>query len=433
MPSNIILSSEEIVICPKCSSKFPVIQGITRQTIEEYEKDFDKILLERTKNLEEELSQKADKTYRSTITELKEEMKQKDEALLEFQEQNKKIKKETEEKIRQDIREEFKALELELAEKKDTIKDFRMKEIELRKDKTKLEEDKQNFELEQQRKLDEAKVQIEDKVTQTIAERFKFKEEEYIKQLESARRANEELTRKLDQGSQQLRGEVLELELESLLRDSFKYDEIQEVAKGIRGADVLQCVFTKTGQKCGLIIWEAKRAQNWSDKWLQKIKDDSINSNADIAIIVTTELPPGCEDLFRIIDGVWVVSNRIIRPVAETLREMLIQKNNIRVQNEGNTRKADLIYAYLSTPQFVQNLSAVIDSYDAMKQDLETEKRAMVKNWKKREMQLDRIVGSMTNIVAPISAIAQGSLPQLDQMEQFMLPGDSQGETLEEK
>ncbi len=255
-----------------------------------------------------------------------------------------------------------------------------------------------------------------------------MKEAEYKKRLEDAGKANAELTRKLEQGSQQLHGEVLELELESILRDSFPNDDIKEIAKGVRGADVLQCVYTQTGHICGTIIWEAKRAQNWSDKWLQKVKDDCMSANADIPVLVSTVLPKDCDEIFKIIDGVWVVSNRIIRPVAETLRVMLIQTNNLKTQNEGSSRKADLIYSYLGTPQFSQNLRSVFETFAYMKRDLDREKSAMYKTWKKRETQLERVAVSMSNMVGQLQAIAQDSLPELDKIDQLLLPGESETE-----
>jgi hypothetical protein len=49
----------------------------------------------------------------------------------------------------------------------------------------------------------------------------------------------EELRRKAEKGSQQLQGEVQELELESMLGSAFVYDTITRVPKGEFGGDVL--------------------------------------------------------------------------------------------------------------------------------------------------------------------------------------------------
>jgi hypothetical protein len=432
MPSNIILSSEEIVVCPKCAHRFAIELGITKQTMEQYEREYDRTFQERSKELKAELSKEAakdaEKLYKSKISELNEQIEASNQELKRSQGQMKKLKAEIEAKAREEFDEERKSMQEQLDEKEAAIKDFRAKEIALRKDRNKLEEEKKNFELEQQRKLDEAKKEIEKRTAEAEAEKFKFKEAEYKKKLNDALQANAELTRKLEQGSQQLQGEVLELELESLLRNSFPYDDIKEIAKGIRGADVLQCVHTQAGMICGAIIWEAKRAQNWSDRWLRKVKDDCIGANADIPVIVSTVLPKECKEPFKIIDGVWVISDSIIRPVAETLRVMLIETNRLKTQNEGSLRKADLIYSYLSTPQFAQNLRSILESFAQMKRDLDREKAAMYRTWKKRETQLERVAVGMSSMVGQIQAIAQDSLPQLESIEQLLLPGESEAE-----
>ena len=135
-----------------------------------------------------------------------------------------------------------------------------------------------------------------------------LKEADYKKKIEDAQKANEVLTRKLSQGSQQLQGEVFELEIENTLNTAFVHDLIDEVKKGQRGADVLQIVKTPNGQVCGKIIWEAKRAENWTDKWIQKLKDDQQEAKADIAVLVSTVMPKGVTDVIVRIGDVWVIS-----------------------------------------------------------------------------------------------------------------------------
>ena len=403
MTHNIILSTDEVITCPSCSKHFPIGQAITVQTIEKYKDEYQMFLQESSKELENRLLEENEKRME-------------------------KLKEGTESKLRKEFDEERKSLKEDLEEKESKIKEFRENELKLLKEQKKLEEDKQNFELEKERELREAKKEIGKKVALAEAGKFEFKEAEYKKRLEDALKANADLTRKLEQGSQQLQGELLEQALEKILRESFIYDDIKEISKGVRGADVLQCVCTKSGQICGTIIWEAKRTQNWSDKWIQKVKDDCISKNADISVIVSTNLPKDCKDLFTIREGVWLCSEKIVRPVAETLREILVQTSNLKLQNEGSSRKADLIYNYLASSQFAQNLRSVFQSFVDMETDLNREKRAMYKNWKKRELQLERIGVSMTNMVEQIQSIAQNSLPELDKIPQLLLPGASEDE-----
>jgi len=429
MGSNIIISSDEIVVCPKCSNKFPIELGITRQVVEQHEEEYERVLLERTDELKETLSKEAantaEKKYKSQISDLVEELDSAKEKLDESEERIKKAKEDTREKVLKEFESERKAYTDELNEKDNLIKDFREKEIGLRKEKKKLEDAKKNFELKMQRELDIAKQEIEKEVRESEAEKFNLKEAEYKKKLGDAQKANEELTRKLEQGSQQLQGEILELELETILRDSFPYDHISEIAKGVRGADVLQCVCTQSGQMCGNILWETKRAQNWSNKWLQKLRDDRTAQNADIAVIVSTTLPKDCTESFKIIEDIWIVSTRVIRPVAETLRIILVESNRLKIANKGKSEKAELIYNYLCSPDFARNIRSIIETFTQMKGDLEREKNATYKTWKKREKQLERVAIGMSTMVGELQAIAQDSLPQLDTIDQLLLPGES--------
>lgn len=403
MNSYIILNTEEVVVCPKCTNRFLIEEGISKQTIEKYKDEYKAVLQENSKELETRLSKDNDKRMEQ-------------------------LQKDTEDKLRKKFDEELALKNDALDEKDSKIKEFRDNELKLLKAQKKLEEDKQDFELIKERELREAKKEIEERAALIEAQRFEFKEAEYKKKLEDAQKANDTLTRKLAQGSQQLQGEVYELGLENTLRGAFIYDDIKEVSKGTRGADVIQCVNTKSGQTCGTIIWEAKRAQNWSDKWIKKVKDDCILENADISVIVSTTLPKDCKELFMIKEGVWLCSEKIVRPVAETLREILIQTSSLKLQNEGSSRKADLLYGYLGSSQFAQNIGSVFQNFVDMETDLNKEKRAMNKHWKTRELQLNRIATSMTNMVAQIQSISQNSLPELSNIPQLLLPGEIETE-----
>ncbi len=252
---KIILSSEELIICPKCQHKFELGEGITRQTIERYEQDFENALKERSAELRKELEQEAERklarTYSTQLDALKEQLTGSQQALQEMKSRVEQVQQDTKAKALADFEVEKRMLQQELSEKDGKLKELRNQEMALRQEKNKLEESRRELELELQRKLDEERKKIEEQIRNTEAERFKLKEAEYQKKIEDAQKANEDLRRKLEQGSQQLQGEVLELELESLLRNSFPLDTIEPIRKGVRGADVLQTVITRTGQSCG--------------------------------------------------------------------------------------------------------------------------------------------------------------------------------------
>lgn len=404
MSSKIILSTDAIIACPNCGNKFPIEQCITRQTIKQYEEEYQTILDNSLKEFEKQLSKQNEKR----ITQLKED---------------------TESKLKLEFEEERKSYKNELEEKNSKIKLFRENELKLIKAQNKLEEEKQNFELQKAKDLIEAKKEIEKKIIISESQKYELKEAEYKKQLGDAIKESEELKHKLEQRSSQLQGEVLELEVEKALRESFTYDDIKDVAKGERGADILQCVCTQSGLVCGTIIWETKRAKNWQDKWLQKVKDDCISAKADIPVIVSTCLPKEYQkEIFAIVDGVWICRKEIVRPVAEALRMMLISNGKIKLQNlqsEGRSRKADLIYNYLESLQFTQNLRSIFETFRDMREDIDRERNNMNKTLKKREVQLERVAVSMSSMIGTIVALAPNSFPELNTIPQLQLPGEN--------
>ncbi len=142
------------------------------------------------------------------------------------------------------------------------MKEFREAELLLRKEKKEVEEQKKEFELSIQRQLDEQKSALRTE----ISHEYQMREAEFRKKIDDAHKANEDLKRKLEQGSQQLQGEVLELELEDMLTHAYPLDQVEAVAKGVRGADVVHTVILRSGTVAGKIIWETKRAENWSNK-----------------------------------------------------------------------------------------------------------------------------------------------------------------------
>ena len=393
-------------------------QGITRHTIERYEDDLAQTLATQKQEMEIQLAKVAERRATQQFTEqlskLQDQLANLKKAEQDARAQVATAQAQAKARAQAEFAQEKAALAQELAEKNSLVKNFRAQELELRKQKSQLEEQQANLQLELERKLDEERARLTTQIGIREAERFSLIEAEYKKKIDDAQKANEDLRRKLDQGSQQLQGEVLELELEHMLGTTFFQDLIEEVKKGQRGADVLQTVRTPTGQICGKIIWEAKRAENWSDKWLQKLKDDQQAANADIAVLVTTAMPKGVSDSFCRLGDVWVVSPEVMRPVAETLRVILLEAQRLKLVNSGRSEKMEQLYNYLSSTQFSQRVRTMLEGFESMRSDLEAEKRAMQRIWAKRQTQIERVTGSMTSVVGELQAIAHDQLPQLD-------------------
>jgi hypothetical protein len=236
------------------------------------------------------------------------------------------------------------------------------------------------------------------------------------KKIASMQKTIEELKRKAEQGSQQLQGEVQEMELEALLRAKFSRDTIEPVPKGEHGGDVPHRVISPLGQLCGTILWESKRTKNWSDGWLAKLRDDQRTAKAEIAVIISQALPKG-SGTFELIDGVWVTHPQAAIPVAVALRYTLIETAMARQASEGQQTKTELLYQYLTGPRFRHRVQAIVEAFVSMKEDLHREKRAIVKQWAKREEQIERVMQSTVGMYGDLQGIAGKTIQEIEGLE----------------
>lgn len=428
MNEKIIVQSDERIVCPKCSHEFSLGDGITRQTIDRHAEEFESMVRQGREELEAHLAREAERKATQhaaeQIAQMQDQVAKAKRAERLAQESLEKARIEGRAALAAEVELERKAMQEDLVRKDVQLNAFREQEIELRRQRQALEDQQRNLEVDLQRRLDEERGKISSAAAQHEAERFSLLEAEYRKKIEDAQRANEDLRRKLDQGSQQLQGEVLELEVERSLATTFFHDLIEEVKKGVRGADVIQTVRTPTGTAAGKIIWEAKRAENWSDKWVQKLKDDQQEAKADLAVLVTTSMPKGVDAPFTRVGDVWVITPQVLRPMAETLRVILLETHKLRQANTGKAEKMELLYGYLTSPTFAQRVRTMLDSFRTMQQDLDAERRAMTKLWARRQTQIDRVTNSMSTVVGELQGLAQDALPSLNSIESLALPGD---------
>ncbi len=234
--------------------------------------------------------------------------------------------------------------------------------------------------------------------------------------LSQMQRQIEDLKHKAEQGSEQLQGEVLELELESLLGGKFPVDSFLPVPKGEHGGDILQRVNGPYGQCCGTILWESKRTKRWNDEWLVKLRDDQRCAKAELAVIVSLALPREC-DTFSCVDGVWIAHPRCAYPVGFALRQTLIEVAAARQAGEGQKTKMELIYEYLTGPRFRLRIEALIEVFSTMSEDLEKERRSILKQWDKRRTQIDRVMQATVGMYGDLQGIAGKSLQEIDGLE----------------
>jgi hypothetical protein len=414
MNSKIILNSDETISCPHCEKPFALRDALTHQLIDRYESEYEALLSQERESLQQsiskEMERKQARELESRLAELKGQLEESQTQAATAKQKLEDAKTKAVEAARAEALQEAKVLQDELAAKDQKLAEFREAELALRKQQKQLEEKQADMELELARKLASERESIEAKVRDS----FSLREAELKKKISDAQKSNEELTRKLEQGSQQLRGEVLELELEGILRQSYPFDDIQEVKKGARGADVVHTVHLRSGTPCGKIVWETKRAENWSTAWVAKLKEDQQAVGADIAVLVSTAFPAGLTDPMALYEGVWLVTPELARGLAEALRTVLIESQRQRAITAGKGEQMEALFDYICSSQFAQRVRSVVEGYEEMHEDLEKEKRAMQRLWKKREGQIGRISNQMISICGELQGISSTSLPHLD-------------------
>jgi hypothetical protein len=266
----------------------------------------------------------------------------------------------------------------------------------------------------------EALQKAEQEMTQRFQEELealRLKQRELEKQRDDAKQVAEDLRRRMAQGSQQLQGEVLELILERELANRFGSDRIEPISKGVFGADVVQHVFSTDARPCGSITWETKNAQNWNPKWLEKLRADMIANKSEFGVLVSTVLPDGVNH-FGHIDGLWVCDLTVWPILASTLRQQLMALTFARLSAQGRDTKMEILYRYLTGPEFRERVNAILRTFVGMKEQLEREKRALIKQWGAREKQIETVIDGLSGMYGDLQGIiGSASLPEISSVK----------------
>ena len=406
------MSNNSTIKCPNCKHEFPIGNALAEEIENDIRAKYKNYLGEAQKKLELEKAQLAkDAEQLKLQTENQEAILADKLRLAKTQLEQEAIKKAASE-----MEIQVKFLNSELTEKDKKLKESQEKELELLAERRKLKEERESFNLEIEKKLSEREKDIFEKAQKVEAEKSSMREQELKKQLEDQKKLIEEMDRKSKQGSMQLQGEVLELALEELLRSSFPYDDIEEVAKGVKGADCVQHVKNNLGHACGKIIYESKRTKAFTNEWIEKLKHDMRAQQADIAVIVTETLPKGM-DAFGIKDGVWICKFGDVKPLAFLLRDSLLKIHNALITQENKGDKMQLLYDYLTANEFRQHIEAVAEGFLALRKSIISEKIQMEKIWKEREKQLDKVLLNTTQFYGSIKGIAGNAVGDLKMLE----------------
>lgn len=362
------------ITCPHCHQTIPLDQVLTHQIEDKFKKEY------------------ADR-YAADVVKIEQQAREKAEALIK-QKLDLELKNSQTELIEAKKRNE--QLITQLTDLNRLIRELR------RKDEERI------LEMEKRLVAEEEKIRADALKKATEEQHLKILEKE--KQLQNALKETEELRRKLQQGSQQNQGEVLELELEKLLKQEFPNDKVTPVGKGVRGADIIQEVWDRTGVRCGTILWETKNAK-WNEEWVGKLKNDQHQLKAETAVIVSENLPPFIKSA-AYYKGVWVVYRVFAVGIAMSLRAGLIQMHLLKRSLQGKAEKKEILWNYLTSIEFKHRMDAIFETFNLMRQDLEREKQFLLKNWAKKEKQLELMTNHTMGLRGDLEGLLGNALPE---------------------
>ena len=289
-------------------------------------------------------------------------------------------------------------------------------ELQLRKEKTAVEQRARDIDLEVARQVDEKRKKIHEQASRDADEAARLKLAEKDKTISDMQLKLEEAQRKATQGSQQLQGDVLEIDFESTLRRMFPQDTIEPVKTGVRGGDILQRVLGEMGRPVGTMFWEIKRAQTWGGDWTTKARQDAADAKAEIATIVSEVLPKGISG-FGPYDGVWCSTPAHAVVLAAALRQGIISTAEARQGALGRETKKDRLYDYMIGPEFRATVEGIALPFHELNEELMAERRATLARWKRQERRIERVLTSIASLQGDLQGIAGNEMLQLPGFE----------------
>jgi hypothetical protein len=410
---------EPTVFCPHCKIEIKLTESLAAPLLESVRRDYEQRLTQKDADMskrEKLLNERAE-----TLEKAKQSVDQQVAQKLQFErgriaaEEGQKARLALGNDLDQKIR-ELNSLQEILKQRDAKLAEAQKAQAELIRKQRELDDAKREMDLTVQKRVQADLSAEREKAKKEAEEELKLKVMEKDQTNTAMQRQIEDLKRRAEQGSQQLQGEVQELELEALLSAKFPRDTIQPVPKGEFGGDVLQRVFGPLNQICGAILWESKRTKNWSDGWLPKLREDQRAAKAEIAVIISQALPKDVET-FGYVDGVWVADPKVALPVAFSLRQTLIEVACARQASQGQQTKMEMVYGYLTGPRFRQRVQAIVEAFSSMKEDLDREKKAITRQWAKREEQIDRVMQATVGMYGDLQGIAGKTLQEIEGLE----------------
>ena len=415
--------TEPTITCPSCKIEIKLTESLAAPLVAATRKQFEQQLAQKDSDIAQREQAMRDKEKQLAEDKHKLDDQVADQVAAQLKEERSRVIAEEAKKAKLASAAELDNKARELSELQEVLKtnngklaEAQKAQAELIKKQRELDDAKRELDLTVEKRVQDGLTVVRTQAKKDAEDEQKLKVMEKEQTIAAMQKQIEDLKRRAEQGSQQLQGEVQELELENLLRTKFPFDAIDPVPKGEFGGDVLHRVVGSGGHSGGTILWELKRTKNWSDGWLVKLRGDQRTAKAEIAVIVSQVLPKGVET-FEMVEGVWVTHPRAALPVAMILRQSLLELALARQSTEGQQTKTEMVYQYLTGPRFRQRVEAIVEAFSTMQDDLDKERKVIMKQWAKREEQIMRVMGATVGMYGDLQGIAGKSLQEIEGLE----------------
>ncbi|WP_415407974.1 DUF2130 domain-containing protein [Sulfurovum sp. CS9] len=410
------MSIQTQISCPNCGTQIDVNEVLAGELEKEMQKKFQYEVNEHREKYKLALDQLKEKEKS-----LKTEQEHFDEKLKEQLQQHLKAQaQELRASIKQELQneqsEQIALMREELEEKSQQIKELNRSKAEIERLKRTNEEMEEKVLLEAQKEFNVQLASERGKIEKIVRDQNELRLKEKKKQLEDLKQKLEEARRKAEQGSQQTQGEIQELAIELWLSTHFPFDTIDEIKKGIRGADCVQVVNTREIQNCGTIYYESKRTKEFQKSWIEKFKADIREKGADIGVLVTEVLPKELERM-GLVDGIWICTYDEFKALSFILREHIVKLSHTMQSQENKSDKMSILYSYLTSTEFRMQIEAIVEGFTTMQSDLDFEKRALGRIWKQREKQIQKVLDNTVGMYGAIRGIAGNAIGNVSALE----------------
>lgn len=407
------MKHDNLVTCPNCKHEFNIETALTADIEKEIDaklrKEFNEKFIAEKRKAEEVLKLKEEAIASERSKWLEQQQK-------ELFDKKQELENQLKIKLTQENEAMLQSLKKTNEEQEAKIKAMRLLEVEKMELQNQLKDLEDNHAVETQKRLLEREIELKERIGKEADQKSDLKIKEMEKQMEDQRKLIEEMKRKSEQGSMQLQGEIQELALEEMLKHSFPFDRIEEVGKGVKGADLIQIVVNQAGQDCGSIVWESKRTKEFQPLWIDKFKADFRQSGGDIGVIVTQAMPKDMEG-FGLKEGIYICPYPDAKGLAMVLRGSIIRVNEASSANENKGEKMQMLYAYLTGNEFKHQMEAITEGFFSMKKAIISERVSMEKIWKEREKQIDKVLLNAAGMFGSVKGIAGSAVSEIKGLE----------------